>query len=591
MRTLLELSVIRKSFGRAVILDGVSLTVAEGQKIALIGRNGAGKSTLLRVLLDQEEADSGVVRRFPALRIGSVAQHETMPDDASGMEYLSRKSSRATWACAKMAVQFGLRRSHLDMAASALSGGYQMRLKLVAMLLEDPNLLILDEPVNYLDLPTLLLLERFLKTYKGAFIVTSHDREFLDAVADRTAEIERGHLMMQLGRPSEFLARKAEVRAFTLKTNKKIQREREHIQAFVDRFRYKASKAKQVQSKIKTISRMIDIDIESLLPSASIRIPMPHVPPGSAARIEDLSAGYDGRAILMDVSFDLVRGEHVAILGGNGMGKTTLLKTLAGQLEAVAGKCRWWHKADIGYYAQHVERSLKPEDTVMRHLVGHAAPGTSNEEVLKMAGDFLFKDDDLDKLTGVLSGGERARLCLAGLLLARHNVLLLDEPTNHLDAETSEALATSLSAWPGTVVFVSHSQSFIHKVGERIFEVRDGRARQYPGTYRDYLADLSASMEDDVTLAEEDSRETDTSGSEAKREARIMAKELKRRQQKIEASMKVLDQERGEILKFYFENPTEYAPDKRARLMKLDENMAELEKEWLRIEEDTSQAS
>ncbi|MEK7545465.1 MAG: ABC-F family ATP-binding cassette domain-containing protein [Patescibacteria group bacterium] len=586
MRTLLELSAIRKAYGRAVILDGVSLTIAEGQKIALVGRNGAGKSTLLRILLDQEEADAGEVRRFPTLQIGAVAQHETMPERATGMSYLVGKSGRAEWACAKMSAQFGLRRSHLAMPAASLSGGFQMRLKLVAMLMEDPNLLVLDEPVNYLDLPTLLLLERFLKTYKGAFIVTSHDREFLDAVADRTAEIERGRLSMRPGIPSEFLARKAEARAFVLKTNKKIQREREHIQAFVDRFRYKASKAKQVQSKLKKISKMIDIDIASLLPTAAIRIPMPHTPPGSAARVEELAAGYDGRAVLTSVSFNLVRGEHVAILGGNGMGKTTLLKTIAGVLPPVDGKCRWWHKADIGYYAQHVEQSLKPDDTVMRHLVRSAAPDTSNEAVLKMAGDFLFKDDDLEKLTGVLSGGERSRLCLAGLLLARHNVLLLDEPTNHLDAETSESLAAALSDWPGTVVFVSHSQSFIQRVGRRIFEVRDGRVRQYPGAYGDYLDDLAVAMDEDVALAEEGIQESAGMDADAKREAHQASRDRRRRQQKIEENIRELDKERGEILKFYFENPTDYAPDKRTRLTELDERLARLEKEWLRVEEE-----
>ncbi len=586
MRTLLELAAIRKSYGRAVILDGVSLTVAEGQKIALIGRNGAGKSTLLKILLGQEEADTGEARRFPTLRLGAVAQHETMPDDATGAEYLMRKSGRPAWACSKMAAKFGLRRGHLAQAASALSGGFQMRLKLVAMLLEDPNLLVLDEPVNYLDLPTLLLLERFLKTYAGAFIVTSHDRAFLDAVADRTVEIERGRLIAQDGAPSAYLARKAEARAFTLKTNKKIAREREHIQAFVDRFRYKASKAKQVQSKLKQISKMIDIDIESLLPTAAIRIPMPHVPPGVAARAEGLAAGYDGRAVLAGVSFDILRGDHVAILGGNGMGKTTLLKTLAGVLPPIEGRCKWWHKADIGYYAQHVEQALKPEDTVMKHLLRSAAPDTSNEAVLKMAGDFLFKDDDLEKLTGVLSGGERARLCLAGLLLARHNMLLLDEPTNHLDAETSESLAEALAEWPGTVVFVSHSQAFIRRVARRIFEVQGGRARQYPGEYGDYLKDLAVAMDADVALAEEDAPEASGADAEARREAHLAAKERRRRQQKLEERIKALDKERGEILKFYFENPTDYAPDKHTRLGELDEELARLEKEWFRLQEE-----
>ncbi len=586
MHTLLELSAIRKSFGRAVILDGVSLAVAEGQKIALIGRNGAGKSTLIRIVLGEDEADTGDVRRFSSLRIGAVAQHETIPDAETGMGFLMRKSGRESWACAKMSAQFGLRKRHLETTAASLSGGFQMRLRLVAMLLQDPNLLVLDEPVNYLDLPTLLLLERFLKKYRGAFIVTSHDRSFLNAVADRTVEIERGRLASYAGPVDAYLARKAEARAHVLRTNKKLQRERGHIQEFVDRFRYKSSKAKQVQSRIKQLSKIVQIDVESLLPTARIRIPMPHVPPGLALRVENLAVGYADRAVLTDVGFDLLRGDRAALLGGNGMGKTTLLRTLAGTLPALAGKLKWWHKADIGYYAQHVEASLKPEDTVMRHLERSALPDARREDLLKMAGDFLFKDDDLDKPTGVLSGGERARLCLAGLLLAEHTVLLLDEPTNHLDAETSEALANALSEYGGTVVFVSHSQAFVRKVASRIFEARDGHVREYPGTYEEYLADLSASVEEDVRDAEDDAPTGRADETEKKRQDRQVLKEKRRRQQKTEERMKVLDREKSEILAWYFENPTEYAPDKRTRLSELEEELSGLEKEWFRLQEE-----
>lgn len=586
MRTLLELSGIRKSFGRAVILDGVSLTVAEGQKIALIGRNGAGKSTLIKIILGEDEADTGDVRRFPTLRIGAVAQHESMAAALTGMDYLMRKSGRESWACSKMSAQFGLRKRHLEMLAASLSGGFQMRLRLVAMLLQDPNLLVLDEPVNFLDLPTLLLLERFLKDYRGAFIVTSHDRAFLNAIADRTIEIERGRLTSFPGPVDAYLFRKAEARSHVLRTNKKIQREREHIKEFVDRFRYKASKAKQVQSRIKRLSKIIDIDVESLLPTARIRIPTPPIPPGLALRAEGLAVGYGGHAVLTDISLDLLRGDHAALLGGNGMGKTTLLRTLAGALPIVSGKSRWWHKADIGYYAQHVEASLKPEDTVMKHLERSARADTRTEDLLKMAGDFLFQDDDLDKLTGVLSGGERARLCLAGLLLAGHNILLLDEPTNHLDAETSEALANALSEYAGTVVFVSHSQAFVRKVSTRIFEAREGRVREYPGTYDEYLADLSAAVEEEIRDAEDDAPIGNRDEAERKRQTRQLAKERRRRQQKVEERMKILDREKSVILGWYFENPTEYAPEKRERLAELEEELSALEKEWFRLQEE-----
>lgn len=587
MRTLLELSALRKTHGRSVILDGVDLTVAEGQKIALIGRNGAGKSTLIRILLGEEEADAGEVRIFPSLRLGAVSQHETIPEGITGFEYLAKKTGREAWACAKMGAQFGLHRAHLEAPTSTLSGGYQMRLKLTAMLLMDPNLLVLDEPVNYLDLPTLLLLERFLKTYRGAFIVTSHDRAFLNAVADRTAEIERGKLTSSSEPVDAYLVRKAEAHAFVLRTNKKIQKEREHIQEFVDRFRFKASKAKQVQSRIKKLSKIANIDVESLLPTARIAIPSPLVTRGPALHVQGLSIGYDHRVVASDIAFDLQRGEHVAILGGNGMGKSTLLKTISGFLPPISGTAKWWHKAEIGYYAQHTEASLKPEDTVMDHLARSAPPSTRQEDLLKMAGDFLFREDDLEKRVSVLSGGERARLCLAGLLLSPHSVLLLDEPTNHLDAETSESLAKALQSYPGTIVFVSHSQSFIKALATRIFEAREGKVRQYPGTYEEYLADLGAAMEEDVHGAENEAEPATTADVEARRHAHALLKEKRRRQQKIEERMKILDREKSEILAYYFENPTEYAPEKYARLKELEEELLRLEKEWYALLSET----
>ncbi len=580
MRTLLELSGLRKTHGRSVILDGADLTVSEGQKIALIGRNGAGKSTLIRILLGEEEADEGAVRKFSTAKIGSVSQHETIPEGATGYDYLTKKTGREAWACAKVAAQFGVHRAHLEAQASTLSGGYQMRLKLTAMLLEEPNLLVLDEPVNFLDLPTLLLLERFLKTYRGAFIVTSHDRAFLNAVADRTAEIERGKLTSANEPVDAYLRRKAETRAYILRTNKKIQRERDHVQEFIDRFRFKASKAKQVQSRIKKLSKTAQIDVESLLPTARIAVPSPLVTHGPALHVQDLSAGYEGRAVVSGVSFDLQRGDHAALLGGNGMGKTTLLKTLAGTLPTVSGVAKWWHKAEIGAYAQQTEASLKPDDTVLEHLSRSAPPDARQEDLLKMAGDFLFRQDDLDKRVHVLSGGERARLCLAGLLLSKHNVLLLDEPTNHLDAETSEALAVALRDYPGTIVFVSHSQSFIKAVATRIFEAREGRVRQYPGTYDEYLVDLNAAMEEDIHGAENEAAPETSADAEERRHAQTILKEKRRRQQKIEARMKILDHEKSEILAYYFENPTDYAPDKHTRLTELDEELTRLEKEW-----------
>lgn len=581
-RPLFEAKNLRKAYGKQVVLDDVSFLVSEGEKIALIGRNGAGKSTLLRILIGQEEADGGEMKTLPWTRIGVVHQHEVLPSDVSTETFLETRGGKPSWEIRKMAARFGLTLKELELPPSALSGGYQMRVKIVGMLLQDPNLLLLDEPVNYLDLPTLILLERFLASYDGSFIITAHDREFLQNTCTHTYEIERGEMTQYDGPVTEYLAWKEEQAEFRRRTNKRLAREIAHHQDFVNRFRAKASLASRAQSKIKHIEKLrhkISV-IKADLSTARISIPTPHITSGVAVRAEKLTVGYGEKAIASDITFSINRTEKVVIAGENGKGKTTLLKTLAGKLEPLTGTVKWWHHADIGYYDQKTDATLIPHETVLGYLNRMAPINTSGERILMMAGNFLFRNDDLEKPTSALSGGERARLCLAGILLHEHNVLILDEPTNHLDVETAEGLALALKEYGGTVIFVSHARTFVNALADRVYEIRNGTLRMYPGSYEDYVSDLESITVEEVVEAAPSTKPSDG------RERRALVKEKQRSQERLNKQIEVLDKEKSAILAYFFENPTDYAPEKSRRLSELDEEISRLEKQWLMTQEE-----
>jgi ATP-binding cassette, subfamily F, member 3 len=585
-RPLCEVKSLRKSYGKQVVFADLSFVVSEGQKIALIGRNGAGKSTLLNILMGLEEADGGQVGLLPWTKLGLVAQHEVLPSQVSTETFLAERGGKPAWEVRKLAARFGLGKTELEQAPSALSGGYQMRVKIVAMLLQDPSLLLLDEPVNYLDLSTLLLLERFLADYPGSFIMTAHDREFLQNTCTHTFEIEHGELTDYNGPVDEYFAWKEDQKQFQLRTNKRLAREISHHQKFVDRFRYKASQATRAQSKIKHIAKLRHqvTSMKADLSTARIVIPTPHFIDGVAVRAVNLSIGYVEKVIATGIKFELRRGAKVVIAGENGRGKSTFLKTLAGKLEPLEGQVKWWHNASIGYYDQKTDATLVPSETVLSYLTRMAPPLTAGERILMMAGNFLFRNDDLEKTTSVLSGGERARLCLAGILLGEHNVLLLDEPTNHLDVETAEALAAALKEYGGTVIFVSHARTFVNALAEDIFEIRNGTLRHYVGTYEEYVNDLAQAIEpaDNDEQAAADKQEN----AKLRAEQRLLLKEKQRAQDRLSAEVDKLDKEKSAILAYFFENPTDYATEKSRRLIELDELLRKLERQWLQGQED-----
>jgi ATP-binding cassette subfamily F protein 3 len=334
------------------------------------------------------------------------------------------------------------------------------------------------------------------------------------------------------------------------------------------------------------------------LSTARIMIPTPHVIDGTAVRVEKLNIGYGDKLIAADINFEFRRGAKVVIAGENGRGKSTLLKTLAGIIpplnpstssgltrpQADVGRVKWWHNASIGYYDQKTDATLVPTDTVLAHLTRMAPVLTPAERILMMAGNFLFRNDDLEKTTSVLSGGERARLCLAGILLREHNVLLLDEPTNHLDVETAEALAEALKEYGGTVIFVSHARTFVNALAEDIYEIRNGVLRHYIGTYEEYVNDLAHAIEPELDKTEGEADKQ--AHAKLRAEQRLLLKEKQRTQDRLTTEVNQLDKEKSAILAYFFENPTDYATEKSRRLIELDELLLKLERQWLKLQED-----
>jgi len=500
MKTLLQLSRIRKSYGPQVILDEATASFAEGQKIGVIGRNGAGKSTLCKIITGHEQADGGEVSKSAGLRLSYLEQHDPYSLDETVKEFLMRHSGVEEWRCGKIAGRFQLKNALLETKIGALPGGYRTRVKLAAMLLTDPNFLILDEPSNYLDLKTLILLEEFLQDYDGGFLIVSHDRQFLKKTCDHTFEIENGGCALYPGGVEEYLIFKEEQKAQALSYNKNVEAKQKQLQAFVDRFRAKASKAKQAKSKMKQIEKLKTIEVGHPLGNVHIRIPAVERKTSVALRCCDLAIGYPDKLVADDINLEIIQGTHVAVLGDNGQGKTTFLRTLADDLAARAGSCRWGESLRIAYYAQHVYTALRPDISVYSHLTSVAAQTVNRQEILNLAGSFLFKGNDVEKKVCVLSGGEQARLCLAGLLLTKSQVLLLDEPTNHLDFETVEALGDALKTFAGTVFFISHDRTFVNLVATQIIEVSDGSVRLYPGNYEDYVYHLETQLREELVV-------------------------------------------------------------------------------------------
>lgn len=496
MAVLIQVRDAHKRFGDQVLLDAAEVSLVDDVKVGFIGRNGAGKSTLLKVLLGEEELEQGEVVHHPKLRIGYLRQHDPFQPGESALDFLIRDSGQPDWRCGEVAGQFELKGPYLEGPVKELSGGWQTRVKLAALLLHDPNLLMLDEPTNFLDLRTQILLEHFLRDFNKAALIVSHDRAFLAATCSQTLELGRGKLTMFPGKIDAFLDYRDERREHDRRVNSTVVAKQKQLQRFIDKNRANASTASQARSKAKQLEKLQTVELEVDEPTVHIRAPRVEPRRGTAVRCEGLSMGYRDHLVADNIALEIEHGERAGIVGDNGQGKTTLLRTLVHSLDPLEGSVRWGHGVEIGTYAQHVYTSLDPRMTVLEHLEYVSDSETTRQDVLAMAGTLLFRDEHINKKVKVLSGGERARLCMAGLLLGSANVLVLDEPGNHLDVETVEALAEALEQYKGTVIFTSHDRHFMHRVASSVIEVRDGAVKNYFGNYDSYLQSVEKEIDD-----------------------------------------------------------------------------------------------
>lgn len=487
MSNLIQVQNARKSYGARVLFDGATFAVNAGEHVGVIGPNGAGKTTLFKVLIGQEELDSGQVVRSRSLRVGYLRQEDEWTLDQSLAEYLEENCTLPIWDLRKLGLELGLSEAQFAMPIRELSGGYRMRSQLLYIIGCEPNLMMLDEPTNYLDLESLLILERFLIDFNGAFLLISHDRQFLKNVTDHIVEVEAGDIEKFPGNLDDYFEQKALLREIEEKQILSMEAKRKRIQDFVDRFRAKATKARQAQSKLKQLQKMEVGTLKALPVSATIRIPKPIRTGKLVMEVKEASIGYSATPVLSNVTMQLDRGDHVGVVGVNGAGKSTLLKAIAGDLELMGGSISWGQNARIAYFAQHVTEYLRMDDTVFDALSRDVGPEITPQDIRDMAGSLMFSGDDIEKEVSVLSGGEKTRVALGKILLQRAPVLILDEPTNHLDFATVEALTLALKEYEGSIVVVSHDRTFIGRIATKILEIDSGRVSLYPGNYEEYL--------------------------------------------------------------------------------------------------------
>lgn len=590
MAVLLQIVNASKSYGDQILLDHAEAVISDNVKVGFIGRNGAGKSTLLRVLLGEEELDSGEVIRHPSLRLGYLRQHDPFQPGETAIEYLMRDSGRPEWRCGEVAGQFEVKGSYLSGPVSKLSGGWQTRLKLAALLLHEPNLLLLDEPTNFLDLRTQILLEHFLKDYRSGCLIVSHDRAFLGATCTHTLGLSRGKLTAFPGKVDAYLEAQKEKREHDLRSNAAVMAKKRHLEDFIARNKARASTASLAQSKAKALEKLEFTEIETDEPTAAIRPPRIEPRKGTAVRCRDLTIGYPEREIATEVGWELDHGQRAAVVGDNGQGKTTFLRTLVDSLKPLAGEVRWGHGCKVGVYAQHVYTTLPDKQTVIEYLRGRAAFGKKEQEILGVAGALLFRGSHVEKTIGVLSGGERARLVMAGLLLSDYNVLVLDEPGNHLDVDTVDALVEALLGYEGTVIFTSHDRHFTARVATCVVEVRDGRVTTYSGKYQTYIDRVN----DEIEAGERETAAAKVKlpGAVAKaRQPRKDEKSARKELKTLEKTIAQLDDRRRalNVQMMATTNATE-AMKLHTEIESITAQLAPAEERWLELQEDLGEA-
>ncbi|MEI6684404.1 MAG: ABC-F family ATP-binding cassette domain-containing protein [Bacteroidota bacterium] len=520
-------------FGGESLFDHISFIINDKDRIGLVGKNGAGKSTLLKIIKGLQKADEGDVISPDNYSIGYLPQEMEMSSERSVVEEamnaftevvqleeriagyekeigvrtdyesdsyhtLIRRHSEAIERyhliggqsvhvnIEKVLTGLGFEREEFDRKMSTFSSGWQMRVEIAKILLQQHDVILLDEPTNHLDIDSIQWLEEFLAGYKGAVVLVSHDRAFLDNVTKRSIEISMGKLYDYKANYSEYVLMREERMESQLATHNNQQRQIRQIERFVERFRSKATKAKQVQSRIKLLDKIDLVEVD-MVDESGIRFRFPPAPHSGKIILEgkNICKDYPQKRVLNDLSFTVIKEDRIAFVGKNGEGKTTLSKVITGLVEHT-GELKFGHNVVIGYYAQNQSDYLDPEKTVFK-TIDDIAVGDIRTRIKGILGGFLFSGDDIEKKVKVLSGGEKSRLSLAKLLLTPANLLILDEPTNHLDMRSKDVLKSALLQYNGTLIIVSHDRDFLQGLTNRVFEFRRGTVKEYLGDIYDFL--------------------------------------------------------------------------------------------------------
>ena len=629
---ILQANKIERSFAGEVLFDNINLQVDERDRIALVGRNGAGKSTLLKILVGEEEPTRGEINKKKDNSLSYLAQdsrfesENTIYDEMlhvfddlrrtetqlrqmelemgekTGAELdklmadydrLSenfRQAGGFTYEADIRAILNGFKfdETMWQMKIAELSGGQNTRLALAKMLLEKPNLLVLDEPTNHLDIETIAWLENYLVNYSGALIIVSHDRYFLDKVATITLDLTKHSLDRYVGNYSRFVEQKEQKMATEAKNYEKQQKEIAALEDFVNRNLVRASTTKRAQSRRKQLEKMERLDKpEAGKKSANMTFQSEKTSGNVVLTVENAAIGYDGEILSEPINLDLRKMNAVAIVGPNGIGKSTFIKSIVDQIPLIKGEKRFGANVEVGYYDQ-TQSKLTPSNSVLDELWNDFKL-TPEVEIRNRLGAFLFSGDDVKKSVGMLSGGEKARLLLAKLSMENNNFLILDEPTNHLDIDSKEVLENALIDFDGTILFVSHDRYFINRVATHVLELSENGSILYLGDY-DYYVDKKAEMEVSQTEETSTSNQVKEASSvndyQAQKESQKEARKLMRQIESLEAEIEELETQSQAISEQMLEtNDAEKLMELQAELEKINHRQEEAMLEWEELSE------
>lgn len=536
---------LAKGFGTQILFEKVSFTIGRGERVGLVGRNGSGKTTLFKMILGEETPDVGDLIIPKNYAIGSLKQHlhftkPTILEECA--QALKEEESFDQYKVEKMLHGLGFKTEDFTRAPSEFSGGYQIRLNLAKVLLANPDCLLLDEPTNYLDIVSMRWLSRFLRNFKGELILITHDRGFMDEVTTHTMGIWRQRLVKIKGTSTKYQEQILLEEEIYEKTRVNSEKKRKELEDFVARFKAKASKAAQAQSRMKLLEKMPELEALAMMESLDFEFHHQECPGKTLMEVKNLSFGYTPDNLLIkDVSFPILKGDKIGIIGKNGKGKSTLLNVIAGELSPVSGSVSKNVNLLLGHFGQTNINRLNMENTIEEEIAS-ADPTLATQRVRSIAGVMMFGGDLAKKKIKVLSGGERARVLLGKLLAKPTNLLLLDEPTNHLDQESVEALSLELQNYPGAVVIVTHSEGILREAVTKLVVFHHGKTEYFPQGYDDFLTKIGWEEEESSGTSEKPVEKVNRADAKKLRQEIIMerSKELSPLKKKMDELEKLI---------------------------------------------------